>query len=199
MVNARTTRLRLIAVVASTLVALTLVPATNASANKDYGSLTARWWKWVYAQKAIDRAGTNTNPVLDSTGAYANVDQAHGIGPDNKYFFLTGTFGASVTRTVTVPKGKTLFFPIINASVDNAVKPPTHYGVSKLKELAEASIDTAIVDKLSASFDNEAVPFFRSTAPTFDYTLPKKAAHRGVPPDDRLSRRTCPTLGRRHR
>ena len=148
-------------------------PGTAASANKDYGSLTARWWKWVYAQKAVDVGGTNTNPVLDSTGAYANVGQAHGIGPDNKYFFLTGTFGASVTRTVTVPKGKALFFPIINASVDNAVDPPTHYGVPKLKALAKASIDTAIVDHLSAAFDGQNVPFFRSTAPTFDYTLPK--------------------------
>lgn len=174
MVNARKTRLRLIAVVAVTLVAATVVPATAASANKDYGSLTARWWKWVYAQKAVDVGGTNTNPVLDSTGAYANVGQAHGIGPDNKYFFLTGTFGASVTRTVTVPKGKALFFPIINASVDNAVDPPTHYGVPKLKALAKASIDTAIVDHLSATFDSQNVPFFRSTAPTFDYTLPKK-------------------------
>jgi hypothetical protein len=71
--------------------------------------------------------------------------------------------------------------------------------VPKLKALAKASIDTAIKDNLSASFDGQPVPFFRSTAPTFDYTLPKKAAHRGVPPDDRLSRRTCPTLGRRHR
>ena len=224
----------MLAVVAVTVAAAMLVPA-----NADYGGLTARWWKWVYAQKAVDRNGTNTNPVLDSTGAYANVGQAHGIGPDNKYFFLTGTFGANVTRTVTIPKGKALFFPIINASVDNAVKPPTHYGVAKLQALAKESIDTAIVAKLSASFDGQPVPFFRTTAPTFDYTLPDdnsiydyfglhgpqfegrvKAGrrrrlsglprptvawsahadvprqehpglqhHRGVPPDDRLSRR----------
>ena len=170
--NFRNNRLRVLAGVAVAVAAATLVPANNASANRDYGGLTARWWKWVYAQKAVDRNGTNTNPVLDSTGAYANVGQAHGIGPDNKYFFLTGTFGANVTRTVTIPKGKALFFPIINASVDNAVKPPTHYGVAKLQALAKESIDTAIVAKLSASFDGQPVPFFRTTAPTFDYTLP---------------------------
>ena len=160
------------ATVAITLVAATtLIPATTASAAKDYGSLTAQWWEWVYAQPAVDVGGTNTNPVLDSTGAYAAVGQENGIGPGNKYFFLTGTFGATVTRTVTVPAGKALFFPIINIEVDNAVDPPTNYKVPKLKALAKENIDSATV--LNADFDFKAVEIFRSTSPTFDYTLPE--------------------------
>jgi len=51
--------------------AATLVPAQAASAANDYGNLTAQWWQWVYAQEAVDVGGTNTNPLLDSTGAYA--------------------------------------------------------------------------------------------------------------------------------
>lgn len=79
--------------------AATLVPAQAASAANDYGNLTAQWWQWVYAQEAVDVGGTNTNPLLDSTGAYATVGQENGIGPGDKFFFLTGTFGGDDTQT----------------------------------------------------------------------------------------------------
>ena len=95
-----------------------------ASADNGFGNLTARWWTWAFAQPAVDVGGTNTNPILDSTGAYASEGQKNGIGPANKYFFLTGNFGGTMKRTVTVPKGKTLFFPVINFEADNATVPP---------------------------------------------------------------------------
>ena len=107
-----------------------------------YANLTALWWEWVYAQPAVDVGGTNTNPVLDSTGAYATAGQENGIGPGNKYFFLAGTFGGDATRTVTVPAGKALFFPLINGERDNANDPPTDYSVPELRAWAKASIDT---------------------------------------------------------
>ena len=74
-----------------------------------YADLTADWWRWVYAQPAVDVGGTNTNPVLDSTGAYAATGQPDGIGPGNNYFFLAGTFGGDDTRTLTIPHGEALF------------------------------------------------------------------------------------------
>jgi hypothetical protein len=164
---------RRLAVAALTLVAAaTVVPATTASAAKDYGQLTATWWAWTYSRPAIDTAGTNTHPILDSNGAFAAVGQENGIGPGNEYFFLTGSFGQTLTRTVTVPRGKTLFFPIINIETDNAVDPPTDNGVPALRALAAATIDAVDTDDLSATFDGQAVEFFRSTSPVFDYTLP---------------------------
>lgn len=152
------------------IAAATLVPASAASAANDYGNLTARWWQWVYSQPAVNVGGTNTNPLLDSTGEYATAGQENGIGPGNKFFFLTGTFGGGATRTVTVPQGKALFFPIFNYEADNAVDPPTDYGVPKLKAIAKAQIDAAT--KLDATFDGKAVKIFRSTSPTFSYTVP---------------------------
>ena len=119
----------------------TLVPAPAASAAQDYGSLTARWWQWVYSQPAVDVGNTNSNPLLDTTGQFAGVGQADGIGPANKYFFLTGTLGGSAIRNVTVPQGKALFFPIINVNFDNAVDQPSDLGVTELKALAKATID----------------------------------------------------------
>ena len=142
-----------------------------------YANLTAVWWEWVYAQPAMNVGGTNTYPLLDSTGAYAAVGQENGIGPGNKYFFLAGTFGGPATRTVTVPAGKTLFFPVINSELDNlpfvgSDTPPTNYTVPELRAMAKAYVDATIPDSLYAKLDGVPVEFFRTKSPTFSYTLP---------------------------
>src|SRR5262245_53202185 len=96
-----------VAIVAFASLLVTSVRADDNGKRQDgagkYASLPATWWQWVYAQPALDVGGTNTNPVLDSTGAYATAGQANGIGPGDKYFFLAGTFGGTAVRTVTVP------------------------------------------------------------------------------------------------
>jgi len=148
-----------------------LIPATTTAAQGKYGELTARWWQWVTAQPAIDVGSTNTNPVLDSTGEFAAVGQEDGNGPAGKYFFLTGTFGGKpVTRTVTVPHGMTLFFPIVNIETDNASEPVTSFTVPELRARAAATIDAANV--LVATLDGKDVEMFRTTSPAFNYTLP---------------------------
>jgi len=50
-----------------------------------------------------------SNPLLDVDGAFAAVGQS------GKVWFLAGNVtGGSTTRTVTVPAGTALFFPIVN-------------------------------------------------------------------------------------
>src|SRR5262249_26128808 len=125
-----------------------------------------------FSRPAIDIGGTNTNPVLDSTGAYAAGGQEDGIGPGNKYFFLAGTFGGNAVRTVTVPTGKALFFPIRDAEVDNASEPPTDFTVAELKALMTVHIDSIPVSSLSATLDGVSLEIFRVKSPAFSYTLP---------------------------
>ena len=137
-----------------------------------YSELTATWWAWIFAQPTVDVGSTNTNPVLDSTGQFASSGQKRGIGPANKYFFLAGAFGGDVTRTATVPAGKTLLFPIYNFQVDNAFDPPTSNTVPQLRAIAKANIDAVNIADLYALLDGEPVAFFRTTSPTFSYTLP---------------------------
>jgi hypothetical protein len=162
-----------VAIVAIVVVtAATLIPATTAQAGGKYGRLTALWWEWVFAQPAVDVGDTNTNPILDTTGEFAAVGQEDGIGPGNKYFFLLGAFGGDVTRTVTVPEGKALFFPIFNFEVDNAVDPPTDHTVPELRALVTAAIDAATT--LEATLDGEDVEIFRTASPTFSYTVPEE-------------------------
>jgi hypothetical protein len=75
---------------------------------KTYGAWGAEWWKWVIGIPQAE------NPALDGTGEFGTIDQA---GP---VWFLAGNFGGAygeanpVERTLVVPAGKALFFPILN-------------------------------------------------------------------------------------
>jgi hypothetical protein len=159
--------------------AATLIPVTIASAQDNgnrqagegkYANLTALWWQWVLVQPALDIGGTNTNPVLDTTGAYALSGQEDGIGPGGKYIFLAGTFGGEAKRTVTVPAGKALFFPMATLEVDNANDPPTDSTVPQLVAKVKAAIDAFI--GYYARLDGKDLEVFRTTSPVFSYTVP---------------------------
>jgi hypothetical protein len=69
-----------------------------------YGEWGAEWWKWALGIPLAE------HPLLDETGEFADVDQ---VGP---VWFLAGNFGGTSERTVEIPAGKALFFPIINAA-----------------------------------------------------------------------------------
>jgi len=78
------------------------LPVDSNTYGKGYAELTADWLEWLVAIPAA------SNPLLDSTGANAAVGQS------GKVWFLVGTLGGPATRTVTVPAGTALFFPIVN-------------------------------------------------------------------------------------
>lgn len=79
---------------------------------KTYGEWSAEHWKWVFSMP------TNQHPLFDTADASA--------GQSGDVWFLGGTFtttanldGTKVvgeaTRSITIPSGKALFFPIVNA------------------------------------------------------------------------------------
>lgn len=170
---------RMIVCTTAILVGVALQPAWAANNGKredgagKYAELTALWWQWAFAQPAVDVDSTNTNPVLDTTGAYAAVGQEDGIGADKKFFFLAGTVtGVAVVRTVTVPTGKALFFPLLNWDVDNAVDPPTENAVPQLRALASSYVESVLPDQSYATLDDSPLATFRVKSPVFDYTVP---------------------------
>ena len=68
-----------------------------------YGEWSVDWWKWLIGIPAAE------NPGLDETGEFGDIDQ------DGPVWFLVGLFGSGeVTRSVTVPAGKALLFPLYN-------------------------------------------------------------------------------------
>jgi hypothetical protein len=81
-----------------------LPPDANAF-GKSYGAWSSAWWQYVLLQPA------SSNPLVDPTGALC------GVGQSGPVFFLVGTAGsgAAIRDECTVPAGKALFFPLLNA------------------------------------------------------------------------------------
>jgi len=63
-------------------------------------SLGIKWWNWLFS------IPPSKNPILDDNPC--NVKQSEA------FFYLIGTLGGSAERDCTIPKGKSIFFPIIN-------------------------------------------------------------------------------------
>jgi hypothetical protein len=83
-----------------------LPPQSNAF-GKSYGEWGDAWWRWILS------IPTAENPLIDPTGANA------GEGQSGKVWFLAGTLssfgGGAAERTITVPAGEAIFFPIYNS------------------------------------------------------------------------------------
>jgi hypothetical protein len=113
----------------------------------NYGDLTARWWQWILSIPAAN------NPNLDTTGA----DCAQ--GQEGQVWFLAGTFGGPpVTRSCTVPSGKSLFFPILDTAFGNGVGDctgPSDCDINALRGLAAANQDSPM--DLEATIDGRKV------------------------------------------
>lgn len=79
-------------------------PQATAGQGNHSEQLVEAWSRWVYAMPAT------TGPIFDLTGASC------GMGQDGPVWFLAGTPGGSATRECTIPHGKQLFFPLVNAN-----------------------------------------------------------------------------------
>jgi hypothetical protein len=125
-----------------------VLPPNSNAYGKGYDELAAEWLVWVSAIPAP------TNPLFDSDGSFAATDQA------GKVWYLVGTTGGSATRSVTVPTGTALFFPIVNTFWINT--PETGDPVwsddfeADVRELLATQMDTA--ENLVLEIDGKAVP-----------------------------------------
>ena len=135
---------------------------------EDLAELTADWWQWLYGQPV------SVNPALDTTGAFAQQGQTGDV------FFLAGAiaplndpFMATVTRSITVPPGKAIFFPVLNAEAANKDTPPGGMTEAGLRALIAAPLDAAT--GLYATLDGVSIaPLIeRIKSGPFSYTLPK--------------------------
>lgn len=85
-------------------------------AGRTIGEWSAAWWQWTWSAVDGDGVSAPQHPLLDFTGEYADVGQS---GP---VYFLGGSFLPGVYhRSIRVPAGKALFFPLLNSSADNYI------------------------------------------------------------------------------
>src|SRR5262245_45445351 len=148
---------------------LQVLPNGNA-----YEKLSADWWKWAFSFPV------SINPLFDETGAQAY------LGNQGNVFFLAGVINVSgtATRTITVPAGKPLFFPVLNVETDNVgVRPPYLGGPftppampKTVPELyAEADGFIMATSELHATVDGCPIPnlsSYRATSAPFNFRLP---------------------------
>jgi hypothetical protein len=80
----------------------TVLPPHSNAFGMGYDELAAGWLEWVTS------IPNPYSPMLDPDGSYA------AIGQTGRVWFLAGNTGGSSTRTVSVPAGRPLFFPVLN-------------------------------------------------------------------------------------
>jgi hypothetical protein len=147
-----------------------VLPPNSHAFGKTYGGWSAAWWQYVESQPV------SSNPLLDSTGAGCRAAQSGSV------FFLVGANGSgSVTRDqCTVPVGKALFFPLLNASNIEPAKTPLgaweelEGAFGPFSEL-HASVDgraLANLDPATTPYRVCAGPVARCSAPSFSVFLP---------------------------
>lgn len=124
-------------------------PVTSKPYGKTYKEWSILWWKWAEA------IPFGVNPVWnDLTGIHGSIGQS---GP---VWFLAGAGSGTISRTVTVPAGKPLFFPLSNwindypCSNDPSFQPPAGQSLEKyLQDFIKPYVDA--VDVLECEIDGE--------------------------------------------
>lgn len=156
----RITSSNMAAVVISTLA---LVFALAAHAEKDDSNqlshhvparLTAHWWQWVFS------IPDSANPLTELTGERCVVGQ-HG-----PVWFLGGDFtgsGGPIQRTCTIPRGKSILMPVINAECSTAEgnanqDEPFLKKVRDLRDCAKALVDQVITAEASFGLAGDLDP-----------------------------------------
>lgn len=98
------------------------MPADARPFGKTYGEWSAAWWKWALSLPATEHPLFDTAPC--STGQSGQVWFLGG-----KFCSQTSTLGCNsptftADRACTVPSGKALFFPVLNAEDAFIEEPP---------------------------------------------------------------------------
>jgi hypothetical protein len=151
-----------------------VLPIGSHAFGHTYGEWAAAWWQWALETPA------SMNPLTDTTGEFAGVNQS---GP---VWFLAGNLGGSSTRTVTIPAGTALFFPVVNTfwgylpcelSGDDAAD--IAYSITTANEAIDTATGLAVeIDGVLLS----DLRSYREQSPLFSFTLPTDNVY-GVPAD----------------
>ncbi len=127
-------------------------------AGKTIGEWTAAWWTWAFSFSVPN------DPFTDTTGANSN------LGQSGEVFFIAGTAGGNAERTFTVPAGKFLLIPLVNAELSQVDEPGAT--AAQIRQDVKAIAD--LIDSLHATIDGVAVPNLfshRETSPDFSFTI----------------------------
>ena len=138
-----------------------VLPPVSSAFGHTYTEWSELWWQWYIPQTSSSNALTDCS-----------------LGQSGKVWFLEA-FGSSCS----VPSGKALFFPIVNAECSNLESPP-FFGETPAARSACAK--ALIDDTVNVAAEIDGVPIqnlmaYRVQSPDFDFTAPPDNLN-GIPP-----------------
>jgi hypothetical protein len=147
-----------------------VIPPQANYSGASYDEWSARWWQWCYA------IPIDGHPLYDLTGENAAVGQSGHV------WFLGGVVWKNnttppplpVTRTITIPSGTALFFPIVNGEL-NFAEVPDAPSVEALREMLDDFIGSLTNNEVYATIDGRPVRdivSYRAISPEFEIWLP---------------------------
>jgi hypothetical protein len=150
---------------------------------RSYSQWSAAQWQWELQQPNVPTSpAVNPNPgTKDQPEA---VDCT--LGQTGKVWFLAGTTlaqpSSATYRSCTIPTGVSLFFPVIDAWIDNLNCPNLTQGDStgdQLRQTVQQQTDTIMPKSMTVTIDGRSVQgltdsstAYRATVGGFSYTLP---------------------------
>ena len=137
------------------VLALTMVANITPAQYPPPTHLATSWWKWALETPASE------NPLTDTTGQFAAVNQS------GRVWFLAGNPGGTTVRTITVPSGKALFFPIVNvfdAEDGIAVGGGRLFGIPRPVQVAQTFVSNVIATATGLSCEVDGNPLPITTA-----------------------------------
>lgn len=126
---------------------------------------TTSWWKWFLA------IPKENSPANDITGDRCAICQNY---PD--VWFLAGTIGGRAERTIKIPSGKAVLFPVINVTTSDSENPALlHSENLEADMISFVKSNTDDIVKKHASIDGEDIEIsdeFRVLTPPFYFFYP---------------------------
>jgi hypothetical protein len=122
---------------------------------------TAKWWKWAYSF-----SGYYNNPLLDPNGTVLMKFQPS----DEPVFFLSGAYNSVANRTVTIPAGKAILYPVLNAEI-SFTDFPNAKGEDDLKRALKSDLSAATY--VGTELNEISLPYHRIKADLFDLSVAK--------------------------
>lgn len=151
-------------------------PRDEVAYGKTYGDWVAAWWQWAVSLPA------GNHPLFDTAPGC-------GKGQSGPVYFLGGKFcstdnpscsGGTASRTCSVPRGKALFFPILNVSCNSreaelGACPPAKPIISEMRAWTASLIAPSsgfLVTVDGSPVTGDLKNNFRLQSPVFDVVVP---------------------------
>lgn len=122
-----------------------------------YGEWQARWWQWSIS------IPWSTHPYQSAANAALNQS-----GP---VWFLVG-YGDGIPRAVTIPRGKAVFFPVVNVECSN-IEPAPFFGADEAGMRAAARLfDRTNMECFIDGLPVRYLERFEGESPLFSFSAP---------------------------